>query len=233
MTEEQKSNNGTVIAIMIVIVVLAGFGLYSYMQNHIKAAQPASSTEQSVSDGTITMTYLPSDYGLAVNQQQLLVHPYIPPCDEGFDYCLYYVGPNYKGTNFESAGLRVEKRADLKTESLCLDTPPNGYSAIVKPDGATSTDVYSATVFRNVGNAAAGHYVVGSLYRLYYRPDSSCHEFEARVGQSQYQNYPAGSIKEFTASDQASALSGVQGLLEGISLPDGTHALFASLLNPK
>src|SRR5690606_21204076 len=69
----------------------------------------------------------PADFGLAVHRDQMLVTSVIPPCDDGFDYCLYYLGEEFAGTNFRSAGIRIERREDLETAASCLTTPPRGY----------------------------------------------------------------------------------------------------------
>ena len=76
----------------------------------------ATTTAQSISDGTIAFWYSSDEFGLAVTPEQILDHSYIPPCSDDFDYCFYYIGSDYNGTNFESAGLRVEKRSDLTTK---------------------------------------------------------------------------------------------------------------------
>ena len=52
----------------------------------------------------------PADFGLAVHWDQLLVKSMIPPCDDGFDYCIYYYGDDFAGTNFRSAGVRSTAR---------------------------------------------------------------------------------------------------------------------------
>jgi hypothetical protein len=173
---------------------------------------------QNVSDGTISFT-IPSDFGLATAQEQILVRSYIPPCDPDFDYCLYYNGSAYEGTNFDSAGIRIEERSDLTTENLCLTTPPTGYSNFT-PTSTTAGD-YSISEFSPLGDAGAGHYAVGTLYRLWYDGDDTCYEFETRIGQTQFANYPSGTIQQFTATDQSALQSEMQNVLDGISLPSG------------
>jgi membrane-bound inhibitor of C-type lysozyme len=182
--------------------------------------------KQSVSDGTITIPYA-DPFGLATKPEQVPVHSYIPPCDPtAFDYCVYYAGTAYKGTNFESAGIRIQKRADLSSERLCLNTPPAGFDASMKPDNTTSTNTYSMSVFSNVSDAAAGHYSAGSLYRLFVRSDSSCYEFETRIGQSRFENYPTGTIKKFTDQDSQQLMTQMKNLLEGITLPNNQPIQF-------
>jgi hypothetical protein len=209
---EQKTFIAMVVLI-VVILALAGiiWWVIALLQTtypvvepqHQQSTQPAS---RSISDGIITLHY-DETYGLAVTPEQILNKSYIPACDPDFNYCLYYNGTQYQGTNFESAGLRVKKRQDLATESVCLNTPPEGFDSSIVPDKNTSTNAYSMSEFSNVGQGAAGHISQGSLYRLFVRNSSSCYEFETRVGMSQFANYPAGSIKEFTPQDQQNTLS--------------------------
>src|SRR5258708_11997428 len=54
---------------------------------------------------------------------------------------------------------------------------------------------YTTSVFSPIGDAAAGHYASGALYRLYLQDSSTCYEFETRLGQTQFANYPAGDRK--------------------------------------
>jgi hypothetical protein len=210
----------------LIIIVLALF----LMLGSKKAATPLitpspspsvsipASTSQSISDGTITLNYSEKDFGLAVNQTQVPVKSYIPSCDPNFDYCFYFLPDTYKDTNFESAGLRVKKRTDLGNERVCLNTPKEGFDATIKPDKTRSENEFSSSVFGNVGDAAAGHYSEGKLYRLFVRSNSSCYEFETRIGQSRFENYPAGTITEFTASEKADVENNLNTVIIGISL---------------
>src|SRR3989344_2243082 len=174
---------------------------------------------QSISDSNIKINYN-NTFGLAVTKDQILVKSYIPACDENFDYCLYYYTDTYKGTNFESAGLRVKKRIDLSSIT-CLTTPPEGFNPSMQPDATNSSSAYSMSFFSNVSGAAAGHYSSGSLYRLYIKENGACYEFETRIGQSQFANYPEGSIKEFTDKDSEQVRIQLINILEEITLKDG------------
>jgi hypothetical protein len=171
----------------------------------------------SVSTGAIKWSY-PDNFGLAVTSEQLkgMVQSYIPPCEEGFDYCLYYKGADFKGTNFESAGIRVNKRADLTTERLCLNTPPAGRTNM--GNSTASTSAYSASIFSPLGDAAAGHYSNGELYRVYILNDKSCTEIETRIGESQFDNFPAGTIKRFGESDRDKVYEGFRSILNSLKI---------------
>jgi hypothetical protein len=176
---------------------------------------------QSTSDGTITFT-LPADFGLATTQAQILVQSYIPACDPGFNYCLYYIGTIYQGTNFDSAGIRIQHRTDLTTQSACLTAPPTGYANFT-PTSTTISD-YSLSEFTPLGDAGAGHSAVDTLYRLAY--NGACYEFETRIGQSQFANYPSGTIQQFTTADQTNLRAEMQNVLDGITLPSGETIAF-------
>lgn len=220
------------LAVVVIVAIIAAIAIF-----HNRATAPVVDThngtatttsfDKSISDGTITVGYPSAGWGLATNPTQILVTSYIPSCSQDFNYCLYYTGSEYKGTNFESAGLRIQKRADLATERTCTNTPPEGFDASVQPTSTHSENEYASSVFANVGDAAAGHMASGALYRLYVRSNSSCYEFETRVGQTQYANYPEGSIEQFTTADQAALEAQMQAVLKNISLPSGATNLFS------
>ncbi len=182
----------------------------------------APTGSRSVSDGTITLVYPTADFGLATSSQQITTHSYIPPCDADFNYCLYYIGTAYQGTNFDSAGIRVEQRSDLTTQSACLTTPPTGFASFT-PTSTIAGD-YAVSEFTPLGNAGAGHFAKGTLYRLEY--NDACYEFETRVGQSQFANYPPGTIQRFTDANQINLHAEIAGILNGIALSSGETVTF-------
>ncbi len=224
--------------LVLLLVVLGGYGYYKYVReaevvvltpNPTESPTPtatAAAYDQSVSDGTITFSYRSTEFGLATTPGQVLVTSYIPPCEAGFNYCLYYNGTQYQGTNFESAGLRIKKRTDISSEKLCLSTPPAGFSAKTTPQATAADSAYSLSVFSPIGNAAAGHFSNGALYRLFLKDGLKCYEFETRIGQTQFANYPAGTIKQFTASDQAVVNAQFTDILNTLTLKDGTKISF-------
>lgn len=196
---------------------------------------PAPSTENKTeSDGTITFTYSPSVFGIATNSERILVKSYIPPCGDGtnnFNYCLYYKDTAYAGTNFESAGVRIQKRPDLSTETACLHTPPMGLLSSNTRANSVYTGVGFATSgFWPISDAGAGHVAGGEIYRLAYTDpltgDLLCYEFETRIGTTQFGNYPAGSIREFTSTDKITVQSALRSILEHITLPNDTLLVF-------
>ncbi|MHB1162983.1 MAG: hypothetical protein ACYCZZ_00410 [Minisyncoccota bacterium] len=198
-----------IITLILALIILGGIGGIYYFSNKgtstgVATTTPSTATsatpplrEVTMSDG-VGFAYPTKDYSLATTSDQVLVLSYIRPCDDGFDYCLYNTSPDFSGTNFESAGLRIKARPDLTTKQACLATPPAG-----RPGLSANTslhDGYATSAF-SVDGAAAGHYSSGTLYRLY--ASSHCTEFETRIGESQFANFPAGSIQKFTDSDRA------------------------------
>jgi hypothetical protein len=220
-----KTTLYTVFAIIVIIVAIT---LIKSQHVSMPNNQNTAVFDQSISDGTVTVGYSSSDFALATTTDQVSLKSYIPPCSEDFNYCLYYIGTKYVGTNFESAGIRIQKRVDLIDESLCLSTSPSGFDASMKPDIVKD----SWSEFSNVGDAAAGHYAVGSLFRLYVdavgtaSASSTCYEFETRIGQSQFANYPAGAIKEFTTADVSELQTELKQIIDGISVSAGEKGLF-------
>lgn len=234
-----KTNTVLVWIVIIVAIVVIAFASGIFGGSSAPSTEtPATSTpvttasnampifDKSISDGRITVGYPSADFGLATNSTQVLVKSYIPPCDSGFTYCIYDLGTAYQGTNFDSAGISIRKRADLPNETACVTVPPEGQSA--KPTPLKSTATYSSSVFGNVGDAGAGHYANGSIYRLYVKNTTSCYEFQTRIGQTQYANYEPGTIREFTVSDVAHVRGELDAVIASIALSPSDTNLFAS-----
>lgn len=227
----QNKKSFFVTAIICIVLVAAylvydhyrGVGIPVVTSTTSTSTITTTSTDQTSSNGIVTFK-IPSDFGLALNKTQVLVKAYIPPCGDIFDYCLYYNSSTYQGTNLESAGIRIQKRVDLTTQYSCLNTDPEGYTN-VKSVISSSTQ-YVISKFP-VGDAGAGHYASGDLYRLSY--NGTCHEFETRLGLSQYANYPEGSIREFDKDDQKLINAKLMDILDDIRLPGGEKVMFSAV----
>lgn len=205
--------------ILIVILVILGLLIYWLKDKNIyqRDLAPVKMTNQTVSDGVLQFGF-PEDFGLAVTKEQVLVKSYIPPCNEGFNYCIYYNGQAFAGTNFESAGIRISKRADLRDETSCLTTPPDGYTNM-KPSTSKQAS-YSASIFSPIGDAGAGHYANGEEYRLWVQ--NICYEIETRIGETQFANYPPGTIKQFTEDDRNAVYKSFNSIISSLKiLPAG------------
>ena len=182
----------------------------------------AMDTTLVLAGGDVRLSY-PAGFGLATTLEQLLVSSPIPPCDEGFDYCIYLDSGEFEGTNFSSAGVRVAQRDDLPNEAACILAQPQGHVDLV-PVIAGASD-FATTMYQDVGEGAAGHFSNGSLGRLYY--GSTCYEFESRVAQAQFSNFPPGTVREFDADALAATVGRLMGVLDGVTLPDGRAGLWA------
>lgn len=233
--EKNSSFLGWVIGILAVIIVAVGIiwwanGSFSSSVSRLgvsSAAIPSSSTATvpppdtslTLTGGEISLSYPGYQFGLATGSEPIPANSYIPPCDPGFDYCFYWNNTStYAGTNFDTAGLRIERRADLTTQSSCLNTLPTGFGAALGKPATSTAALYAASTFPNVGTAAAGHAALGSLYRVFVKSSSNCYEFETRLGTSAFANYPSGSIQQFDAMDQQAVLDSLNGILGTLSL---------------
>ena len=233
VTVNKRQTKAIIVLFLIILVVIWALKLRAEQnvqsRSNALSVPMGSSTisfDLSVSDGTITFAYPSSDFALATDPMQMTVRSYILPCDQDLSNCLYYVGTKYKGTNFETAGLRIEKRVDYTNAVACMNTAPINFAPGTKPDSIASDNGYFSAVYSNIGYAGAGHTASGSLYRLYIERNSSCYEFETRIGQSQFSNYPAGSIRKFSASDAEAVKNELKLMLEHVSLNSGQDNLF-------
>lgn len=202
-------------------ILLVGAAGYVLFGNTDKVPEEPAPTNN-VSDLHVTaggdLSFVrPPDFGLAVRAEQVLVESVVPPCAEGFDYCLYYNADTHAGTNFESAGLRIQRRDDLAGEDACLRTPPTGYSGLEAR--VSRFDTYQTSVFSPVRSAGAGHASEGAIYRL--AGNGFCYEFETRVGITQLGNYEPGTVEEFTEADRQQMERRLSELLRTIRFADG------------
>ena len=178
-------------------------------------------TTLALADSAVLITY-PDGFDLAVTPEQVLVDSQVPPCDEGFDYCIYLHADEFADTNFSSAGLGIVARDDLTNEASCMLQQPDGYVDLV-PIVAGASD-YATTMYHGVDQGAAGHHSSGSVGRLYY--DSACYEFETRVAQAQLSNFPSGAVQEFDEADEEATAARLMSVMARVTLPDGRSSLW-------
>jgi hypothetical protein len=210
--------SGIMLGLAAVLILLVGVAFaFSRSGTPAPAKEESPAAVSSIATPDLSFSYS-GDWGLATNPTQVTAKAYIPPCDPDFDYCLYYVGDAYAGTNFESAGLRVKRRADL-AETGCLAAVPEGYAGL-KPVTQDAGEGYSTAVFSPLGDAGAGHYASGELYRLSW--DKSCYEFETRIGETQFANYPAGTVNEFTAADRTALRAMLRAVVDSVTTKDSS-----------
>lgn len=202
--------------IIFIVLVLLGAGLLIWKnpkEQTIEYTPEDNTPLQTLSDGTLEFVY-PENFGLAATKDQVLVSSYIPPCNEGFDYCFYYNGTEFEGTNFESAGIRIQKMPKFIESNTCINTSPEGYKK--GPDGVASSTNYSSSIFSNIGDAAAGHYANGEIYRIF--TNNKCYEIETRIGETQFANYEPGTVEKFEESDRDKVYTYFNSLLTNITL---------------
>lgn len=155
--------------------------------------------------GRVTLDLVPG-LALAVSQEQLLDRSSPPPCDPGFDYCLYLPEDAYAGTNLRSAGLGITRREELRAATPCLLAQPDGWSDLQPgttwADGLSGLDgrPLATARFGDVGEGAAGSYTLGEVLRLFDGRD--CWEIEPRLALTRFENYPPGQVREFTEADR-------------------------------
>lgn len=176
----------------------------------------AGEVESHVAAGGIISFERPEGFGLAVTPEQVLVESSVPPCAERFDYCLYFNEGTYEGTNFESAGLRIEERTDLTTRDACLSTQPPGYTNLT-PE-ITESDAYATSVFAPIRDAATGQVSEGELHRLAY--GDACYEFETRIATSQLGNFEPGAVEAFSEADRQALADRLADLLARVRIED-------------
>lgn len=221
-----KTQNLVILAVVLIIIVVAAFAVARPIQTQ-NTSQPSAQDQgttqalTTTTPGGLTFSY-EDPYDLAVTQDQVLSKAVIPPCDPGFDYCIYRTGTDYDATNFESAGIAITQRKDLPSQQSCLTTQPSGYRGL-QPH-TVSTSGYVLGVFSPISGAAAGSSETGAEYRLWY--GTTCYALRTRVAVSQFQNYPAGTKTEFTEADRTQVMGELQGILNAMTLPDGTPVQF-------
>ncbi len=207
-----------VILSIILIVVVLWIGLHFWknrnIPNNVVQNTQSGQNQYTHSSGQVSWE-VPPDFGLAVSKDQVLVKSYIPPCEEGFDYCMYYNLKNFDGTNFESAGVSIGMRDDLLNNEACLTRPPNEYlnftPEVIKHDN------YLVSSFFPIGDAGAGHYSNGKIYRIYLNT-GKCIQIGTRIGETQFANYPEGTIKQFGSEDRKYLFSRFDTILNSLKI---------------
>lgn len=222
-------NKIVIITVIVAVLLIVGLMWFGMNEKNNEQSTSLSDGEMMVTDTqpeeegqTQTNTHgdllfkIPSDFGLAVNPDQLMVKSVIPPCDEGFNYCLYYNGSTYQNTNFETAGVAINYKDKILDQDTCLNTNPDGYTNLQPTQKQSSS--YSVSVFSPVENAGAGHFSNGTIYRIFL--NNSCYEVQTRVAKTAYGNYPTGTIKEFTPADETIMTNRLQSIVRNIRITD-------------
>jgi hypothetical protein len=147
--------------------------------------------------------YRSLDYGFSIAYPSSMTfypgHPdlaetglsYIPICDYTTVACLEYNGKEYKGTNFQAAGLSINILRDLKTEQDCAAIDTGQYPV--------KTQMINGTRFRYglTGEAGLGNSKGGTAYRAFH--ERVCFEVSTATAQSSLGAFDPGTVKAFDA----------------------------------
>lgn len=204
-------NKNTLITLILVLLLVVTVGILVSKNNSnpqdSTENNDGNSSEQVEADSTQIITDPELGYSIsypetftALSEAEQDILPslgYVPPCDENHSNCLYYIGTEFEGTNFDSAGISTKNLIDTGEENC---TSFN--EAYTLPDSEISTEEIDSNLFyvARSGNAGAGHMAEETLYRTYH--SNTCVEITTRIGYSQFGNYPEGSVEEFTAEDK-------------------------------
>lgn len=156
----------------------------------------------------------PNDFGLAVNEDQVLAESYIPPCTNGFDYCLYYNTNKYADTNFGSAGVAINT-LDADDAEAC--TSVENYNRPIQNKHIQKVGGTDFWVFES-GGAATGHAAHDKIYRSYQ--NNTCFQLTARISSSSYSNYKPGTIEKFTDEMRIDLQEELEGIVERMEFQD-------------
>jgi hypothetical protein len=170
----------TIFSIAMLLVLATGKYLNPYSVS--RAESTSIHYEQKIVIGDITVSY-PDDFGLAVRERQLTSEAAPPPCDLGFDYCMYYVGGIFD-LERETAGIRFNKRVNLNDKDKCLSTTPLGsFDYKIR---TLDKKAYTSSVWFPTEVASSTGYYSSELYRIYV--GQTCYEVESRVSSPSYED---------------------------------------------
>jgi hypothetical protein len=218
----------TIVVITCAVAVIGGAWYLLLGGNHYAVESENSNVIRNTFETAsgLGFRFATSTFTVATTFESIAIKRYTPPCASDFDYCIYRVGTEYEGTNFESAGLRIKERSTLVDMTSCLSTPPQGFASLSPRKRAGQG--YSTAVFSPLADAGAGHYTEGALYRLFY--GATCYEFEVRIGESQFANYPKGTVREFERADRDLVSAELANILNSIVVDrDTVPIIFPSL----
>src|SRR5688572_7495507 len=152
------------------------------------------------------------------NRAEMEALGYIPICDPLHAIvCFPYDPPAYAGTNFESSAFSIHLRDDIETEAECLAAQP--------AEDARGAVMLGGTVFASFsfGDAAMSHRLDGWNYRTFR--EGGCYELATRVATSVFEVWEPGSIREFTAADEAAVRVELEKMLTSFRFQDDLELL--------
>jgi hypothetical protein len=117
---------------------------------------------------------------------------YAPVCSDTAVACFGYIGREYKGTNFEGAGLAVNVLRDAKSEQEC-----NTLGSAEYPKPATRLETIHGIRFHygEIGEGGLSHYEGGPAYRVFHQ--NICFEIATETAYVSLAGVDPGTVKAF------------------------------------
>jgi hypothetical protein len=138
----------------------------------------------------------PPDAKVITAQNQLGATGYLPVCDpQTSQVCAFFSSDKFPGSNFDGAGVSVNMLPDVKTAKAC-QAGLNG----AQPVGNRIINGVTFSAFSD-GDAAMSHASVGNDYQTFVQ--GTCYQVTTRVFTTTFDVYPPGTIKEYTAAQDA------------------------------
>jgi flagellar hook-associated protein FlgK len=230
--------NSRILPVLIIVgclVIIGAIAGYTLKKMPVSTAQPtitpsvnAPTASQQTGDSTLQMYHnqahhfqisYSKDLGIQLYESQkdadkINSLSYLPICNpESSVVCLYIPQSTYPHTNFEAAILSVNVTGD-KTEKDCLafqnaDFNVTDSSKKVTINGLQFTEA-------DGGDAGAGHQ--HTILSFHTFTNNTCFAVNESVATTAFGNYPAGSIREFTKTDQENLFKKLHAITESFKL---------------
>lgn len=163
------------------------------VQNPPTTLQPTDDWQSYTSAQNDFVIKYPNNFSVSTDINKVRPLTYIPVCDDTMVSCVYYSGSEYKGTNFDGAGVSVNILSDLNTEGECykFNVPTN------EAQTSVGDITINAVTFKSAigGGAATGHYDKVQVYRNFR--SNKCYEIAQTLASTSIGVYEPGAIKAF------------------------------------
>lgn len=217
------NKNTTIFIILLALLALGATLFLNQRQQGPEVETPTNNDEIITNDNGLINTELgfelsyPDDFEELGpgDRDRLNSLGYIPPCTDDYLSCVYYTGAKLENTNLDSAGISVRSLDEVDAEacSSFADT-------FTLPETDILTEDIDGRTFyvAQSGDAGAGHIAEQSIYRTHQ--DNTCLEIVARIGYTQFANYPEGEIEELTENDRSSLMSAMKDSIRTLTFTD-------------
>jgi hypothetical protein len=144
-----------------------------------------------------SLTYSATKFDFTADKEKIGQLSYIPICPETTVGCVFYMGTDYKGTNFGAAGVSVNIDPTLNTEAKCYNFKVSTNAA--QQEAGTTT--INGVNFRSAtgGEGATGHFIKIQIYRNFH--NKRCYEIQQSFVYTNIDNYEPGTVKEFNMEE--------------------------------